>query len=66
MSRIRSNRNGENLLIQEVESQHLNLNISSEYNFARGVYVPFACEITYTAFTTEIRTKACPNIPGRC
>ena len=64
MSRIRSNRNGENLLIEEVESQHLL--ISSEYNFARGVYAPFACETTYTAFTTEIRTKACSNIPGRC
>ena len=39
MSRIRSNRNGENLLIEEVESQHLL--ISSEYNFARGVYSCF-------------------------
>ena len=56
MSRIRSNRNGENLLIEEVESQHLLI----------SVYVPFACETTYTAFTTEIRTKACSNIPGRC
>ena len=33
MSRIRSSRNGENLLIEEVESQHLL--ISSEYNFVR-------------------------------